>query len=86
MPTISFFYGLVIQMYWSDHAPPHFHAAYADHEALINILTLEIIKGSLPRRAMAMALEWAQDHRVELLEDWELCRARQTPKPIPPLA
>jgi hypothetical protein len=28
MPTISFFYGIVIQMYWRDHNPPHFHAYY----------------------------------------------------------
>jgi hypothetical protein len=26
MPTISVFYGIVIQMFWRDHAPPHFHA------------------------------------------------------------
>jgi hypothetical protein len=26
MPTISIFYGIVIQMFWSEHAPPHFHA------------------------------------------------------------
>ena len=35
MPTISVFYGIVIQMFWQDHAPPHFHALYAEHEALI---------------------------------------------------
>jgi hypothetical protein len=28
MPTISFFYGIAIQMFWNDHAPPHFHARY----------------------------------------------------------
>lgn len=25
MPTISVFYGILIQMFWGDHAPPHFH-------------------------------------------------------------
>jgi len=29
MPTISAFYGILIQMFWGDHAPPHFHALYA---------------------------------------------------------
>ena len=24
MPTISAFYGILIQMFWQDHAPPHF--------------------------------------------------------------
>jgi Protein of unknown function (DUF2442)/Domain of unknown function (DUF4160) len=40
MPTISVFYGIVIQMFWRDHAPPHFHALYAEHEALIDLRDL----------------------------------------------
>ena len=35
MPTISNFYGILIQMYWKDHQPPHFHAIYGSFEALI---------------------------------------------------
>ena len=85
MPTISTFYGILIQMFWKDHAPPHFHALYAEDEALIDIRTLEIIEGRLPRRALALVLEWAQEHRVELLEDWELCVRNHSPKKIPPL-
>lgn len=27
------FYGVVIQMFWNEHAPPHFHALYAEDEA-----------------------------------------------------
>jgi hypothetical protein len=41
-------------MFWRDHAPPHFHALYAEHEALIKIQTLEDIEGSLTRRALAI--------------------------------
>jgi hypothetical protein len=37
MPTICRFYGILIQMYFGDHAPPHFHALYAEFEALIDI-------------------------------------------------
>jgi hypothetical protein len=29
MPTISSFYGILILMFWDDHAPPHFHADMA---------------------------------------------------------
>jgi hypothetical protein len=29
MPELSRFYGIVIKMYFGDHAPPHFHAEYA---------------------------------------------------------
>ncbi|MGA2937586.1 MAG: DUF4160 domain-containing protein [Syntrophobacteraceae bacterium] len=25
---------MIIQMFWADHAPPHFHALYSEFEAL----------------------------------------------------
>ena len=85
MPTICAFYGILIQMYWADHGPPHFHVLYGDHEALIDIRTLEILRGTLPRRALALVLEWASAHRDELMEDWKLCEALQPPRKITPL-
>lgn len=50
--------AIVIKMFWADHPPPHFHAIYGEHEALIAILTSEIIAGSLPRRAQSLVSEW----------------------------
>jgi hypothetical protein len=85
MPTISRFYGILIQMYFADHAPPHFHALYAEFEALIDIRTFEVFRGELPARAMALVLEWAQLHRDELMRDWELCVQNQMPVKIRPL-
>ncbi|MFK0570419.1 DUF4160 domain-containing protein [Endozoicomonas sp.] len=38
MPVISSFFGIYIRMYHADHAPPHIHAAYQGHEALIRNL------------------------------------------------
>jgi uncharacterized protein DUF4160 len=43
------------------------------------------IHGALPRRVLALTLEWASLHRDELIEDWELCTNMQTPKKISPL-
>ena len=85
MPTLSLFYGIVIQMFWRDHAPPHFHAVYNEHEALIDIATLKIIKGRLPRHALALTLKWARLHRSELLEAWAACLRKTSPKRIAPL-
>lgn len=85
MPTISVFYGILIQMFWGDHAPPHFHALYAEYEVIIDINTLEVMRGSMPRRALALVLEWAFQHRAELFEDWILCENNQPPKKISPL-
>jgi hypothetical protein len=70
---------------WREHGPPHFHALYAEHEAVIDLREFCIIRGSLPRRAIALVLEWAADHRDELMENWNLCSRMQTPKPIEPL-
>jgi Domain of unknown function (DUF4160) len=75
MPSISEFFGIVIYIYYNDHAPPHFHAEYAEHEALFLIDTLEVYSGELPNRARALVVEWASLHRSELSENWE--RAKQ---------
>jgi hypothetical protein len=34
---------------------------------------------------LALTLEWAAEHREALMEDWNLCAKKKTPKPIPPL-
>ena len=86
MPTISMFFGIAIRMYYDDHAPPHFHAYYGGDLAVITIDTLEVIEGGLPKRATALVLEWAQEHREELREDWRLAEAHQALNPIAPLA
>ena len=65
--------------------PPHFHALYGEYEVLINIATLDVIKGQMPRRPLALVLEWAVEHRQALVEDWALCEKNQTPKKIAPL-
>ncbi len=85
MPTISMFYGILIQMYWDEHAPPHFHAIYGDFKATIDIRSLAVSEGSLPRRASQLVLDWAELHQDELLEDWDLCQVKQQPRPIEPL-
>jgi hypothetical protein len=54
--------------------PPHFHARYAEYEAEVAIQSLEVLNGSLPRRALALVLEWAADRREELRTNWEAAR------------
>jgi len=85
MPEVSRFFGIVIRMYFNDHEPAHFHALYGEYEALIEIDTLAILRGELPRRAMALVLEWAAVHREELKLDWERARVGTPLQPIAPL-
>ncbi|MDD4889020.1 MAG: DUF4160 domain-containing protein [Phycisphaerae bacterium] len=85
MPTIAMFYGIVIRMFFDEHAPPHFHAEYAEHKASIAIESLDVIEGQLPRRAINLVLDWAELHQQELRRDWELCRGHRQPLKIAPL-
>jgi hypothetical protein len=85
VPTVSIFYGIIIRMFFNEHAPPHFHAEYGEFKATVAILERRILAGSLPGRALQLVLEWAELHRGELLEDWEACRRHQAPSPIDPL-
>jgi len=85
MPEISRFFGIVIAMYYRDHAPPHFHAFYGEFQASIGIETLELIEGWLPLRAMALLVEWAVLHRAELRENWNRARLGQPLRLISPL-
>ena len=85
MPEISRFFGIVVQMYYNDHEPPHFHVRYSGQRALIAIHDLAILRGHLSPRALDLVVEWATLHRAELLEDWRLARQEAELKPIPPL-
>jgi len=49
------------------------------------IETLEIIEGSLPKRAKALVIEWAIEHRQDLLNDWKLAEQHQPLNKIEPL-
>jgi len=84
MPVISRFLGIIIVMYWDDHAPPHFHAKYAEYEITVNILT-GVVEGKFPKRALKHVIEWYELHKDELIEDWRLCQNKEAPKPIEPL-
>lgn len=85
MPEISRFYGIVIYMFYNEHVPSHFHAKYAEHEAVIDIDTLAILKGSLPPRALGLVMEWAALHKEELASDWKKAILQQPLEKIAPL-
>ena len=85
MPEVCRFLGIVISMYYKDHAPPHFHAKYGGERAAFSINELRLIEGSLHKRVVSLILEWAFEHRSELIEDWELAKRKEDLKKIDPL-
>lgn len=73
-------------MYYRDHAPPHFHAVYGEHEATVIIETLEVLSGYLPPRALRLVREWAEVHEDELVVNWQKARRHEPLDTIEPLA
>jgi uncharacterized protein DUF4160 len=85
VPEICRFFGIVITMYYNDHAPPHFHARYGRAKASIGIDSLQVLDGSLPPRALGLVVEWALSHQGELTNDWLLAKSHRRLEPIEPL-
>jgi hypothetical protein len=87
MPEISRFLGIIITMYWSEpkHNVPHFHARYNEFKAQVGIEELKIIEGELPPRVSGLIVEWASQHKIELMQNWELLKEHKHPNKIQPL-
>lgn len=85
MPEISRFFGIVIAMYYRDHAPPHFHARHGDREIRVAIESGAILSGRLAAGAQRLVLAWCELHREELLSDWTRAAERKPLLPIRPL-
>jgi Domain of unknown function (DUF4160) len=85
VPRICEFYGIVIQMFYREHGPAHFHASYGEFEAIVGIDPVEVLGGRLPPRAMRLVREWATLHRDELAENWRRARRRGDLESIEPL-
>ena len=43
---------------------------YGEDRAVISINDLKLMEGKIPKRALALVLEWANEHRDELLKNW----------------
>jgi hypothetical protein len=72
-------------MFYGDHPPPHFHAAYQGQEVKVDINTLGVIEGKMNRRAVSLVLEWAALHQAELQHAWDLASTNKEPSKIDPL-
>lgn len=85
MPEISRFFGIVIAIYFNDHAPPHFHAKYGEHKAKIAIADGTVIDGRLPKRALSLVEEWRKLQADDLSRSWAAIMERRSFEKIEPL-
>jgi hypothetical protein len=85
VPTISEFHGIVIRMFFADHAPPHLHATYGEFEGIVGLDPVMIVAGRLPARIENMVAEWIALHQQELLANWERGQQLEALQRVDPL-
>jgi hypothetical protein len=85
VPRLSEFYGIVIFMYFADHNPPHFHAVYGEHEALITVANGAVLSGGLPRTAAYLVEQRRTERQAELEANWDLAQVPAELRTIEPL-
>jgi Domain of unknown function (DUF4160) len=82
MPKVATIDGIRIFFFFDEHPPPHFHAEYAEYQAMIDIETLRVIEGDLPRPQHRKVVTWAKTRKPQLLDAWISCRSDLTPGKI----
>lgn len=85
MPELCRFLGIIITMNYREHGIAHFHVRYNEYQGVFSVQTLELLEGSLPKRVISLVLEWAFDHKDELMGNWNLAREQQPLNKIEPL-
>jgi hypothetical protein len=85
VPRISSFYGIDIEMYFDDHAPPLLEARYRRQEALIVIETGDVYAGALPGRALRLVREWLAPHRDDIACNFDRGVALEPLETVAPL-
>ena len=82
MPTVAIVDGVRIVFYANEHPPAHFHAVIAEHRAVVDIVGLKIIAGSLPAAKRGKVLFWAGQHKDALPECFAAAIAHEKVEPI----
>lgn len=83
MAVVATVGGVRIMFYANEHPPPHFHAKYAEHQAVIDIAFLTIIEGFLPVAKRRQVLAWAATRQMQLNTAFVRATAHEKVDPIP---
>jgi len=73
LPTIAYFLGIAVRMFFNDHDPPHFHVRYQGFRARSYIRRRS---GRRPLAADSHATcEWTALRREPLMRNWRAARS-----------
>ncbi len=71
MPKLASLEGVDIYMYFKDHAPPHVHAFYGEHEVLVVVRDGSVYAGYIPAKKLAVVQTYVAANVDDLLVRWE---------------
>ena len=74
LPTVAYFLGIAVRMFFNDHGSPHFHVRYQQFRARVRIADGEVIDGRLPPTVARLVKEWTTLRRDELTRNWIAAR------------
>ncbi|WP_315743068.1 DUF4160 domain-containing protein [Bradyrhizobium sp. SZCCHNR1075] len=65
----------ILRVYANDHLPPHFHIVSPDDQAIVEIETLNVLRGTLGSNGQA-ALRWASENIATIKAEWNRVNQR----------
>jgi hypothetical protein len=75
LPTIAYFLGISVRMFFNDHDPPHVHVRYQGFRARVLICNGEIVGGKLPPTVARVMREWTALRQAALMRNWRAARS-----------
>jgi len=66
----------------SQDLPPHVHVRRAESEMMVDLRTLEVMEGDLPKKVRADVRMWMRRHHDEIIDRWNLAQKGESFDPI----
>lgn len=68
-----------IYIYPGDHNPPHFHIKGPNSNALVDLVTLSVIKGKASKKDLDEVIAWAKkaENQALLVAEWRRLNERE---------
>ncbi len=60
-----------LQLREKDHEPMHVHLVGGDVNVRIDLASLRIVAGQIPRHLKLEVMAWLRAHQAELIEEWK---------------
>jgi hypothetical protein len=84
MPIVSRFYGIVIRMFYREHAPAHIHVEHCGQRATFDFEGNALAGEIRSRKARQRVRRWILVHHDELEANWEKMKAGEELEAIEP--